>query len=361
MADIDISSRLRAILEQPLPEIPAVTPVRPTPSSLGPGSQFTAQILGRLPDGNFRASVAGQTMTFSLPQGASPGETLKLVVVQQTPQAIVARPLETTPQPTPQPKLSNTGQLISQLVSGQLGKTEAAPLNGNRPILPGPSTNAAQIAPALARALSESGVFYEAHQVRWASGRLPLEQLLREPQAKLSPQPDNPASKNAAQTAQTQAPAKETAQMPTQTPLAAKTNAKPDLPQTQASNPQQGTQDTKQNALTQLTPRPIAPLVMQQLDSLISQQLSWQGIIWPGQTLQWTIDVPEREAGGAEAEAPDDWKTTLKVSMPQLGDVQASLHLNAAGLTLRIDALANALDALGIPLNGHMIARHDDR
>lgn len=306
-------------------------------------------------------------MTFSLPQGASPGETLKLVVVQQTPQAIIARPLETTPQP----RLSNTGQIISQLASGQLGKTEAAPLNANRPILPGPSTNAAQIAPALARALSESGVFYEAHQAQWISGRLPLEQLLREPQAKLSPQPDSPAPKNTAEGAQTPPLAKETAQMS----LTAKPGTKPDLSQAQANNPQQGTQDTKQDSLTQLVPRPIAPLVMQQLDSLISQQLGWQGILWPGQTLHWTIDVPEREASGTEAEAPEDWKTTLKVSMPQLGDVQASLHLNAAGLTLRIDAsraetverlengidaLANTLDGLGIPLNGHMIACHED-
>lgn len=45
---------------------------------------------------------------------------------------------------------------------------------------------AADLVPVLKQALTESGMFYEAHQARWVAGEFPTENLKQEPQGKLS-------------------------------------------------------------------------------------------------------------------------------------------------------------------------------
>jgi hypothetical protein len=43
---------------------------------------------------------------------------------------------------------------------------------------------AADLAPVLKQAVTQSGLFYEAHQARWVAGDLPTEALRQEPQGK---------------------------------------------------------------------------------------------------------------------------------------------------------------------------------
>ncbi|MCK7498329.1 MAG: hypothetical protein MZW92_52610 [Comamonadaceae bacterium] len=55
--------------------------VRELPSDLppySPGQRFSANIQSVLPDGTFRAIVAGRTVTLSLPQSAMAGDALEL-------------------------------------------------------------------------------------------------------------------------------------------------------------------------------------------------------------------------------------------------------------------------------------------
>jgi hypothetical protein len=68
----------------------------------------------------------------------------------------------------------------------------ALPLNGNQPIAAGPPNNAQDLLPLLKQAISESGMFYEAHQAEWVEGRYSKAQLLQEPQGRL--QESSPAS-----------------------------------------------------------------------------------------------------------------------------------------------------------------------
>jgi len=167
MIPADLTARLRALIDLPLPEVRPVTPARPAPDNhLPPGTRFTAEVIEQLPDGNFRALVADRPVTLSLPQQASPGQVLELVVSRTSAQTVFAQaaqtaPAEPTAEPSVKPQLSQTAQLVSQFASGELGDAEPAVLMGGAPLLaepPGPNAAATQIAPALARAVASSGV-----------------------------------------------------------------------------------------------------------------------------------------------------------------------------------------------------------
>ena len=142
---------------------------------LVPGQRFFATLQRTLPDGTFRALVAGQQMTLSLNSAAKSGDTLELEVSQVTPRAVFARIVgaETAAGNTAsaQPALSQTGKLISFLLTGQPAPS-AASLAGNRPLLSAPPTAGSQLVPVLRQALGQSGLFYESHQAQWVLGKL---------------------------------------------------------------------------------------------------------------------------------------------------------------------------------------------
>lgn len=379
MIPADLASRLKLLLDTPLPQVGATPATARAPlGDLPPGTRFTAQVLTPLPEGTFRALVAGKTVTLSLPQSVKSGDVLELVTRHTAGQTVFAALAEPPSSATPTPRLSPAGQLISQLMTGRLGEPSPAPLNQGAPILAQPPQHGAQLAPALAKALKDSGLFYEAHQAEWVAGRLPLERLLSEPQGRLSsllqprqapaqdPSPPSPGQvpergTEAAATRATppgQADAPDTGAEPSaraaSTPAAAKADASPPL--------------------SGSLPREVAPLVHQQLDSLVSQQLAWQGQVWPGQQMDWVIELPERAAQTASDEDDGHWRTTLKLILPSLGEVEAELHLTPAGLAARfiatdaasvgrLDAglpeLAAQLEAHGLPLTGAVVVQRD--
>ena len=203
------------------------------------------------------------------------------------------------------------------------------------------------LAPVLKEALTKSGVFYEAHQARWAAGDMPTEHLRQEPQGKLSPAPipikllvvsDAPPHEGGQIATQEQKPA--LLQTTTvHTPVEAKTNdaprvadtATPHLPAQQRSD-----QSTQNNPI----PRELVPIVQQQLDALATQNYAWQGQIWPGQKMQWEIgEGPDRQRSGDEADTR--WQTRLSLNLPSLGGVDAILRLTANG-DVKIAMTANS-------------------
>lgn len=86
-------------------------------------------------------------------------------------------------------------------------------------------------------------------------------------------------------------------------------------------------------------PPELAPLVQQQLDALATQTFAWQGQIWPGQQMYWEIDEQRGNPRKGENEAGGQWETRLKLKLPLLGDIEASLHLrpgNEIGVSLSV-------------------------
>ena len=122
----------------------------------------------------------------------------------------------------------------------------------------------------------------------------------------------------------------------------------------------------------------LMPVVHQQLEALATQQYVWHGQAWPGQALEWIIEDPQdpdADAQGDGEQTEKNWNTTLRLTLPRLGSVEAQLHLTPAGVALRLrtddtatmsalDAraaeLASALEAANLKLTGLVVERQHD-
>ncbi|MBU1237175.1 MAG: flagellar hook-length control protein FliK [Gammaproteobacteria bacterium] len=407
-------------------QVQALAPVRGIPAGLPefqPGQAFTARIQEVLPDATYKALVAGKQLTLQLPEGANPGDVLELTVVDRTPRTVIAR--RTEGQPTPSQvdakpyqyaRISDTGQLIGRLLTAE-GKTPPpAALNRGQPLVAQPPGTGVELAPALQKAVSQSGLFYEAHQAQWVAGERNLASLRAEPQGTLpaAPRPAPlglPASTAESLVAQNRAPtgATESLYVPNRTPTgtteflyapnrpfagatgslyassspfagAAESLYAPNRPPagTAAEPPgalQQSnaaaargepvvqarpesvvrpgepslargegqTQATAANAAqantTPNVPDAIRNIVQQQLDAVATQRLAWHGEVWPGQSVDWAIQrdsIEDRDPGATEAGEAPRWSTSLRLTMPRLGTVDAVLQLSGNRLRVRL-------------------------
>ncbi len=408
MIPSDLAARLRTLTEAsffetepPVPGLQRAREIQARLPELVPGQRFLATLQRTLPDGSFRAVVAGQQMTLALDGSAKSGDTLELEVTQLTPRTVFARVVggeaATTAGASAQPALSQTGRLISFLLTGQPVPSPAS-LAGNRPLLDAPPTAGSQLVPVLRQALGQSGLFYESHQVQWVLGKLDTAALLREPQGQAGGA--NTAGGGAGASAGGAAAAAAggaAASGPGATAAAAAGSATATAGQaasTTAETASRATEaaasrsaaDTEANRSASTTaraaldetaaPRPgaiperLMPVVHQQLDALATQQYVWQGQAWPGQRFEWWIEDPQHEGEQAGEEAENAWNTTLRLTLPRLGGVEARLHLTPAGVALRLvaddtatlqtldggaAALASALEAANLKLTGLVI------
>lgn len=115
-------------------------------------------------------------------------------------------------------------------------------------------------------------------------------------------------------------------------------------------------------------------LVQQQLQTLDSRQLVWQGQVWQGQMMEWRVEERgSREGGAGEVEIPH-WQTSLRLQLPKLGDVQATLAFTPQGLRIDLkasdsgtaetmrgaqDKLRNSMEASGLNVLAMSVERHE--
>jgi flagellar hook-length control protein FliK len=204
--------------------------------------------------------------------------------------------------------------LLGQAVDAPRAAISASTTLSANTLVELPSQSRHMLPVRLSQTLSESGLFYESHLARWSRGALSLESILREPQARLAQ--DGPAMVRLA-----------------------------DLGG---------------------MPEEAARLAGRQLQMLEGGPFYWQGLAWPGQTMQWLVreDAAEgREQTGEKAAA---WVTELKMALPELGAVHAQLDLKGDSLRLRLLAESGAsrekLSAAspmlikGLELNGLRVA-----
>jgi hypothetical protein len=387
----DAGVRMRMQTEANL--LQPAAPVRELPTKLDdlrPGQNFTARIQEVLPDNTYKALVAGKQLTLQLPEGAKAEDVLDLVVVDRSGKVIIAKQADPNAAGAAQPyafaKFSPAARMIGQLLPVEGEKAPPARLNGGQPLLAEPPQSrqaSAQLAPTLAKAVTQSGLFYEAHQAQWVTGKMPLAQLLQEPQGQRSAPTAfaHAAAEIAGRVAAN--PAERTANanniLQTLQAGAEKVGAGGTAPAAASSAPSPSVDAAAKGAQTanpaQQVPDALRPVVQQQLDAVASQRLVWQGEIWPQQQMQWEIEWQnEREADGGEEEALR-WQTALSLTTPRLGRVDANLHLTNEGVRIRIatpygasaadlrDAapqLAAALGAAGVPLLAFQVKHEDE-
>ncbi len=355
----DVASSLRTIINDPqaaareaqAQPVAATQRITEILSNLVPGQRIFAEIQAMLPNGSYRATVAQRDVTLALPFSAKAGDSLELEVQESDGKLTLAfvtnrgeAAAKGAEQQSVATSLSSAGKLIGDLMNeiGGEGKRAApAPLNGNLAIVASMPKDAADLAPVLKQALSQSGMFYESHQARWVAGQMPVDQLRQEPQGKIPvpahPVPQTPAvdEPNNAKITDTRdgSPlstlASTRAENTAQAPVPTRTDAAQSQSQVQASTLQ----------AAQGMPRELGPLVQQQLDGLANQNFVWQGQIWPGQGMQWEIGENPEDRNYSGDQPPARWHTKVRLTLPVLGTVDASLRLQTSGdLSVRIQA-----------------------
>lgn len=343
-------------------QLQPLAPIRGVPAGLPEfqlGQAFTARIQELLPDNTYKALVAGKQLTLALPEGANPGDVLELEVVDRTGHTIIAKRAEGEPVPAqtdnrayPYARISDAGRLIGNLLPPEGESPQPIPLNRGQPVASQPPATGADLAPALQKAVSQSGLFYEAHQAQWVAGERPLNALRAEPQGLLPPQtvpgrPDQPMlhpdrssslQGNIARGTENLAARNEP-----QTVTRQESNLRPGEATVQRSEAQ------TQSGTGASVPEAIRNIVQQQLDAAATQRMAWHGEVWPGQKLDWAIQrdvVDERDAATPGAAEAPRWSTSLRLTMPMLGTVDATLQLAGSGLRIRLAADSTAAPSL---------------
>lgn len=373
MIPADVASRLR--LNQPdlpLPPQPVATAQKLTDalSDLVPGQRILAQIQSILPNNVYRALVGQREVTLSLPFAAKTGDSLELEVTENDGKVSLAfvanrgdgkTPPESLQQQSVSTRLSQTGRLIGDLLSGigEEGKrAQPAPLQGNAPLTNKLPVTAADLVPVLKEALARSGMFYEAHQARWIEGKLPTAALLAEPQGKLSSRQQPPTGDSAPSTT---VPGGATVTEEGKAPLPAPPHSPREGESPRAGTGAETLPPVKDTASSNVglplrehapagTSSPVHPqlvaIVQQQLDALSTNHYVWQGQAWPGQNMEWEIHEEGNPGGGDEI--AEHWQTRMTLTLPSLGGIEATLRLRAGSqvdISLRIEE-RNSLERL---------------
>ena len=383
-------------------------------SGLTAGDKVMAQIQAALPNGTYRALINQRVITLALPFAAKSGDSLELQVTENDGKLALA--VLSGPEGadggeggegagaatfSARATLSRTGQLISTLYSEARdgGGKGAVALNGNQPIAGATPVSAQDLLPQLKQAITQSGMFYEAHQAEWVEGRFAKAALLQEPQGRLSSpealraaaQPTGaadaapinaPAAGDLADASATSRLAGNALAAREAAPSGAIDTADVGPPVARLAGDNAATSDAVKPASSLATGQLVAPqaqaLVQQQLEALATQNFSWQGQIWPGQEMRWDIDEHSQDRGDEESarSAADDetaarWSTRLRLTLPTLGEIDARLRLQGNQITLSMAAgepatrdlmrasggsLRRALDEAGIALTSLGVA-----
>jgi len=375
---------------------PIVLEPRVRLSALAVGSEVNARMLSERAGGRFVAVVQGRQVEIALPVGARAGETVKLVVLADQPRLLLAArgdPGASSAGATlgreltglqrmgedragaaapagagrREVSLSAAGQSLHRLLAeigsqAERGSGRAAGATASAPLIgapPAPSAAlASQIAAALARTLSASGLFYEAHQAQWVAGERSLAALKAEPQGRLAPLLfAMPATVDAEAAAArgTGAVGAAAAESPRSPGSSAAPAGAPARWHDAAIDPE------------------IASLVHQQIQALDARAASWAGQVLPGMQLALTVHERTGEPDADDAAAPaGDWATQLAVMLPRLGQIEVRLTLRGDRLALSVsagdaltvdrlstagDGLAGALDAVGLRIDSLRVAQ----
>ncbi|SNS61671.1 hook-length control protein FliK [Noviherbaspirillum humi] len=328
---------------------PATGPQRDTLQrlmQLSVGQAYQASVLAKLQDGTFLVRVADAQARMALPAGTSAGDSIVMTFAgkEPIPTFLLARSGSSTAA-----NVSDAGRMISNLLQSLQGGPDIPHVSAAQPLLEDAlPANVGKVAEALHHAVESSGAFYESHVAEWVQGRRPLEAIKQEPQARFTqdaPVPDVPEAAPDSAGAASATPAEVDARLV-----------------------------VRQEPSMHITPE-AASMVGIQLHALEQRELQWQGQLWPGQELQWTV---REESGGHGSAGSGEaaWSSSVRFELPSLGVVSASIHVQGSHARVSLKAhgeaaatalqangsrLAASLEASGTFLDQLTVARDGDR
>ncbi|WP_319240682.1 flagellar hook-length control protein FliK [uncultured Propionivibrio sp.] len=342
MIPSDVASRLQVSSDAALRPVAAPQEISDKLSGLVAGQRVMAEIQALLPNGTYRALINQRNITLALPFSAKAGDSLELQVTETDGKLALAVLSRNDGKAAPESvssTLSQTGKLISTLYAGAEQSRDKG-ITLPSPITTAPPTSAEDLMPKLKQALQQSGMFYESHQADWVEGRLAKSALLLEPQGKLSA-PEAAFAEATANAAiaregipQAGSPTGKASEQ-TQGPRAAAEVINTGVSSDPVAKPLSG----------QTIAPPLQALVQQQLEALATQNFIWQGQVWPGQDMRWEINEEAARNQQGEESVPQ-WSTRLRLTLPRLGEIDASLLLHGSQLTIRFSAAEETTRAL---------------
>ncbi|MGZ0018054.1 flagellar hook-length control protein FliK [Nitrosomonas sp. wSCUT-2] len=287
----------------PVTPVSAIAPVSSAVNEFIPGEKYQAVIEARLLNGNSQVLVAGQHLQMRLPEYLQPGHKLELVFSSKEPNLKFLLLNESQPGADKEISISITGRFLGNLIQDVLQQAATKPsllqsihspaLSSSAPILSENLINKTELPGLLQKAIVQSGLFYESHQAQWVNGENKLENLQQEPQGKLMVLSMDSS--------------------PTKTGVTATLNS--DMP----------------------VHNQIIPLVQQQLNTLETGHLLWRGEVWQGQLMEWEIDEhPQNDDNRNDNDPAEQWRTKIKLSMPQLGEIIATIGFNSKGIKISL-------------------------
>jgi len=403
----DVLNQLQLLIKTSAPPLVDVAQTPLEEPLWVPGQRLTAVVLSNMPNGRFQVQVGEQVLDMNLPRNTQQGEQVELTFVSNQPRLTfvltrdlaaatlnAAVPADAKPQVTVSDSARYLGALL-QKISDQAG-AKASSLTRAAPLLSSAPADIKEFATTLRSALSQSGLFYESHQAQWVAGERNLADLLREPQGKLLPlvssSPPEVGPKGMAN-----------AQLPDQAtnasmnvPTALQPGNAPGSPAQAATTPmnapnapQPGNAPGSSGNMTAQSLLDGAPvqsaaslpvhaeavsLVQQQLQTLDSRQLVWQGQVWQGQTMEWRVEERNAREGGNGDEELRHWQTSLRLQLPRLGNVQAALAFTPQGVRIDLkaadsgtaeamkgaqDKLLGSMQASGLRVLAMSVERHE--
>jgi hypothetical protein len=374
-----------------------------------PGQRLSAVVLSSMPNGRFQVQVGDHVLDMNLPKNTQQGEQVELVYVSNQPRltfvltrdlaAAVANaaPANVNPQVTLSDSARFLGGLL-QKIADHAGDPASA-LARAAPLISSAPSDIKEFSATLRNTLSQSGLFYESHQAQWVAGERKLADLLLEPQGRLSTnistleaasgngartasailQPGNavqaavaevgsrmmaPVASLSGGAAQAAAVDADAGPVPDASRLGGATQAA--VPEADARTASRSS-GAAQAAVAEANPRALSPqpdtalmsgapkfpvhaetisLVHQQLQTLDSRQLAWQGQVWPGQAMEWRVEErAARDEGGGDVEM-SHWQTSLRLQLPSMGNVQATLAIMPQGLRINLKAEAGVTEIM---------------
>ena len=295
-------------------------------------------------------SVRGRNYDFKLPDGTRPGDLLRLVYVNDNPRPTFSLLRIERAIDQGESQLSDAGKLLAVLREIQVDAPEEPATRATVPVFQAQGPETPKAASILRDTLALSGLFYESHQAQWVLGTRSTAQLQREPQGRLAPM--QPAAPEMMELQETPAIAEGMQALPAISAVPARS------PEAH-SPPQPGP-----TARSPAHPDSFS-IIRQQLNALESGYVAWRGFVWPGQPMQW--QVGDGASGEQEhGEGPRTWRTELKVTLPNIGELLARIELRGNGAKVRIvadserharklrehgPALVSRFSASGIPVH----------
>jgi len=244
---------------------------------LSPGQQVKGEVVQTLPGKAYLVAVQGERFLMELPGELQKGEQVALSFVGSDPHVHFA--LQRGDGPPEPVRLSTIGKWLAA-APGE----EGAPFPVQGALVHHAAEASTLLAARLREALTQGGLFYESHLAKWAAGALSLQEILKEPQGKLS--------------------------------------------RLRRDGDDSGRRDPG-SAGNGIGDDRTLPLVREQLLLLNSRTLSFKGEPWPGQEMELTV----REGGPDEEPGVE---AALSLDLPRLGPVRARLHLGEQGVTLEV-------------------------